>query len=76
MNWIEIDNTANVADSNGYGAVSYSYKISQTLVTVEDYTAFLNAVAKYQQNGLWLNDWSGSKVKKSTKRSQFSLTRP
>jgi formylglycine-generating enzyme required for sulfatase activity len=45
--------TLATADSNGYGAVSYSYKIGKYDVTGSQYTAFLNAVAQTDTYGLY-----------------------
>jgi formylglycine-generating enzyme required for sulfatase activity len=51
--FVDIIDTGNTQDSNGYGAVSYSYKINQYLVTNDQYIEFLNAVAQTDDNGLY-----------------------
>lgn len=43
---VPVGNPGNQADSTGYGAVAYSYKIGKYEVTNEEYAEFLNAVAK------------------------------
>lgn len=43
--FVEVGNIGNQADLTGYGAVSYSFKISKYETTVDQYTKFLNAVA-------------------------------
>ena len=49
-----IGNAGNAADSStGLGSVNYDYQISTYEVTVAQYTAFLNAVAASDPNGLW-----------------------
>jgi sulfatase modifying factor 1 len=40
-----VGDAGNAADSTGYGAVSYEYRIGKYEVTLNEYTAFLNAVA-------------------------------
>lgn len=42
---VTVGNIGNAADSNGYGAVAYSYNIGKYEVTNTQYAAFLNAVA-------------------------------
>lgn len=48
-----IGDAGNPADTNGYGAVDYEYRIGTTLVTLDQYAAFLNAVAKEDPYGLY-----------------------
>jgi len=51
---VKVGNPGNAADTNdGYGAVAYSYKIGTYDVTLDQYTAFLNAVAKTDTYGLY-----------------------
>ncbi len=45
MDWSAVGGPGNAADSNGYGAVSYSYDIGTYDVTVDQYVTFLNAKA-------------------------------
>ena len=42
---VAVGNPGNAADSTGYGAVGYAYRIGTDEVTAGQYTAFLNAVA-------------------------------
>jgi formylglycine-generating enzyme required for sulfatase activity len=42
---VEVTEKGNAADSSGFGAVPYDFKIGKYEVTVQQYTAFLNAVA-------------------------------
>jgi sulfatase modifying factor 1 len=48
-----VGDAGNTADTNGYGGVSYDYQIGTNVVTVAQYSEFLNAVAKTDQYGLW-----------------------
>ncbi len=50
---VAVGNAGNTQDNTGYGAVSYDYQISATLVTNAEYATFLNAVAKTDANGLY-----------------------
>lgn len=43
---VTVGNPGNKADSTGYGAVPYSFRIGKFEVTNEEYCAFLNGVAK------------------------------
>ena len=51
---VPVGNAGNVADpTTGYGAVGYDYRIGKYEVTLNQYTAFLNAVAKTDTYGLY-----------------------
>ena len=52
---VDVGSPGNEADRTTFGAVSYPYRIGRYEVTVADYTAFLNAVAKTDAYGLWNN---------------------
>jgi sulfatase modifying factor 1 len=54
MATVTVGNPNNAADpADGYGAVAYAYKIGTYDVTLDQYTAFLNAVAKTDTYGLY-----------------------
>ena len=59
MNWLSVGDAGNVADATGYGAVSYSYRISAYEVTISQYAEFLNAKAATDSHGLY-NTYMGS----------------
>ena len=44
MDWVDVGNAGNAADTTGYGAVAYAYQIGKHEVTNAQYAAFLNAV--------------------------------
>jgi len=50
---VPIGDPGNPADTTSYGAVSYDYYIGKFEVTIGQYAAFLNAVAKADPNGLY-----------------------
>jgi formylglycine-generating enzyme required for sulfatase activity len=42
IDWVTVGNAGNAADANGYGAVSYNYRIGKYEVTNAQYGEFLN----------------------------------
>lgn len=50
---VPVGNVGNLADSTGYGAVDYFYRIGKFEVTAGQYCAFLNAVAATDTYGLY-----------------------
>ena len=57
---VPIGNAGNASDTTGFGAVPYVYKIGKYEVTVANYVALLNAVAKNDTYGLWNNAMQAS----------------
>src|SRR5262245_58503153 len=50
---LSVGHAGNGADTTGYGAVPYAYRIGATEVTVGQYTEFLSAVADADPRGLY-----------------------
>lgn len=50
---VPIGNPGNANDITGFGAVAYPYQMGKYEVTIEQYTAFLNAVATTDTHGLY-----------------------
>jgi formylglycine-generating enzyme len=50
---VPVGDAGNAADTNGFGSVSYEYRIGKYEVTIAQYTAFLNSVAKSDPYGLY-----------------------
>ena len=50
---VSVGNPGNKADTTGYGAVAYEYKIGKYEVTNDEYCEFLNAVAKKDPRSLY-----------------------
>ena len=46
IDYVTVGNAGNAADTTGYGAVAYEYKIAKNETTIGQYAEFLNAVAK------------------------------
>jgi len=53
LEFVPVGQTNNAAHFTGYGQVNYPYEISKYEVTIEQYAAFLNAVAKSDPYGLF-----------------------
>ena len=51
--WVTVGDAHNAPDANGFGEVPYAYRIGRFEVTVEEYLAFLNAVAVADPAGLY-----------------------
>ena len=56
---VSVGNPGNGADSTGYGAVAYEYKIGKYEVTNAEYCEFLNAAAKTYSHGLYDSRMAG-----------------
>ena len=50
---VTVGDPGNAADTTGYGAVGYEYRIGKYEVTIGQYTEFLNAVAKQDTYALY-----------------------
>ena len=63
-----VQNPGNSPDTTGFGAVDYSYRISQFEVTTGQYTEFLNAVAADDTHDLYSvemwDHWGGCKIER------------
>ena len=51
--WVHVVDEGNAADSTGFGAVPYRYRIAKYEVTNDQYARFLDAVADSDPNQLW-----------------------
>lgn len=56
---VTIGDAGNANDITGFGAVNYGYRIGKYEVTIEQYTAFLNAVARDDPYGLYNGSMGG-----------------
>jgi len=71
IDYVPVGNPGNAADSTGYGAVAYDYKIGTHEVTNAQYAEFLNAVAQTDTYGLY-NTSMGSDARGGIVRSGVS----
>ena len=64
MDWVNVGDAGNAADTTGYGAVGYAYQIGKYEVTNAQYSAFLNAVDPLgaNANGIY-NTYMGSEAR-------------
>lgn len=70
---VPVGNAGNAADpTTGYGAVGYDYGIGKYEVTLNQYTEFLNAVAKTDSYGLYNMEMAGGPYFASIARSGVS----
>jgi formylglycine-generating enzyme required for sulfatase activity len=53
IDFVTVGNAGNAADTTGYGAVAYEYKIAKNETTIGQYAEFLNAVAKSDPYALY-----------------------
>lgn len=53
IDWVKVGDQGNVADTTGFGAVGYEYRIGKFEVTIGQYAEFLNAAAKNDPYGLY-----------------------
>jgi formylglycine-generating enzyme required for sulfatase activity len=53
MQFVAVGDPGNAADTSGYGSVGYVYEMGKYDVTLSQYAAFLNAVAKTDAYGLY-----------------------
>jgi len=59
--FVTVGDVGNANNSDGYGGVAYEYRIGKFCVTVNEWVAFLNAIAKTDANGIfWDGTGSGS----------------
>jgi len=71
FDWAKVGNAGNAADTTGFGAVSYEYRIAKHEVTNAQYAEFLNAVAATDTNNLY-NTNMGSNARGGVTRSGSS----
>ena len=50
---VPVGNAGNSADTTGFGAVSYTFRIGKYHISIAQYTAFLNATSKIDPNGTY-----------------------
>jgi sulfatase modifying factor 1 len=72
IDYVTVGNPGNAADPQTgglYGAVSYTYRIGTYEVTNDQYTEFLNAVAKTDTYGLYIIDMGSASARGGITRS-------
>lgn len=75
LDLVTVGNAGNANDTTGYGGVDYVYAIGKYEVTAGQYTAFLNAVAKTDEYGLWnpyMADTYGCQIERSGSAGSYT----
>ncbi|MCF7675091.1 MAG: formylglycine-generating enzyme family protein [Akkermansiaceae bacterium] len=62
IDYVTVGNPGNAADSTGYGAVAYEYKIAKNETTIGQYAEFLNAKAKSDPYALYSTSMTTSSI--------------
>ncbi len=70
---VTVGDIGNAANSDGYGAVAYTYDIGKYEVTVTQYVDFLNEAAKSDPNGLYHTSMS-TWIQRSGASGNYSYT--
>ena len=74
IDWVNVGNAGNAADSTSYGAVSYAYQIGKYEVTNAQYGAFLNAAAKTDSYGLYNSSMSSYGITRSGSSGSYTYS--
>jgi formylglycine-generating enzyme required for sulfatase activity len=74
IDWVNVGNPGNAADTTGYGAVGYSYQIGKYEVTNAQYGAFLNAKAKTDSYGLYNTNMSDSGITRTSSSGSYNYS--
>jgi hypothetical protein len=78
-NFVDVRDSGNAPDLNGFGSVNYEYKIGKFKITNSEYCNFLNAVAKKDTNNLYNNpnsEWSVGVARSGTDGSYIYAVKP
>ena len=62
IDYVSVGNSGNAADTTGYGAVAYEYKIAKNETTIGQYAEFLNAVARSDPYALYSTSMTLSNI--------------
>ena len=74
---VTVGDPGNAADTTGYGAVPYTYKIGKFEVTNKEYCEFLNAVEKAGKYDLWrwqMGDKEAGGIRRSGDAGSYTFT--
>ncbi|MFZ9936711.1 MAG: formylglycine-generating enzyme family protein [Luteolibacter sp.] len=74
IDWVTVGNAGNAADTTGYGAVGYEYRIGKYEVTNAQYGAFLNAKASTDSYGLYNTSMSSYGITRSGSSGSFTYS--
>jgi formylglycine-generating enzyme required for sulfatase activity len=74
MDWVNVGNPGNVADTTGYGAVAYAYQIGKHEVTNSQYGAFLNAKGASNSGAIYNSSMSDTGITQSVSSGNFTYS--
>ena len=74
MEWVNVGNPGNAADSTGYGAVHYAYQIGKYEVTNAQYGAFLNAKGQSNTNAIYNSNMSSYGITQTGSSGNFTYS--
>jgi formylglycine-generating enzyme required for sulfatase activity len=74
MDWVNVGNPGNAADTTGYGAVGYAYQIGKHEVTNSQYGAFLNAKGASNSGAIYNADMASTGITQSGSSGSFSYS--
>ena len=74
MDWVNVGNPGNAADTTGYGAVAYAYQIGKHEVTNSQYGAFLNAKGALNSGAIYNSSMTGTGITQTGSSGNFSYS--
>jgi sulfatase modifying factor 1 len=74
IDWVTVGNPGNAADTTGYGAVNYEYKIGKYEVTNAQYGEFLNAKGQSNSNGIYNSSMSSYGITQSGSTGSYTYS--
>ena len=74
MDWVNVGNPGNAADSTGYGAVADAYQIGKYEVTNSQYGAFLNAKGASNSGAIYNSSMTGTGITQNGSSGSFNYS--
>ena len=74
MDWVNVGNPGNAADSTGYGAVAYAYQIGKYEVTNSQYATFLNAKGASNSGAIYNSSMTGTGITQNGSSGSFNYS--
>jgi formylglycine-generating enzyme required for sulfatase activity len=74
IDWVNVGNPGNAADTTGYGAVGYSYQIGKYEVTNAQYGAFLNAKGASNSGAIYSSGMTSTGITQTGSSGNFSYS--
>lgn len=74
MDWVNVGNPGNAADTTGYGAVAYAYQIGKHEVTNAQYGAFLNAKGASNSSAIYSSNMASTGITQTGSSGSFNYS--